>query len=140
MGRHSSIELLPAGAKAELDRRLSEGKLTLDGLLAELEESGVTVSRSALGRYRKGFEETAAKLRESREVARAFAKELGTGPEDEMGQMLIELVHTLAYRMMAGDQAEGFKSVDLMKLAITLKSLSSAKTESANTAMRIRKA
>ena len=74
MSRHSSIELLPDEDKRELDRQLSEGKLTLDQLVAALESRGVTVSRSALGRYRKGFEETAAKLRESRDVASAFAK------------------------------------------------------------------
>jgi DNA polymerase I-like protein with 3'-5' exonuclease and polymerase domains len=140
MGRRSSIGLLDPEVRAGLDKRLAEGRMTLDGLLAELEENGVEVSRSALGRYRKTFEETAAKLRESREVATAFAKELGTVPDDEMGRMLIELVHTLAFRMMSGDQAESFKTGDLMKLAIALKSLSSAKTDSANTAMRIRKA
>ena len=138
MGRHSSIELLPPGAKAELDRRLSEGKLTLDGLLAELEESGVTVSRSALGRYRKGFEETAAKLRESRDVASAFAKELGTVPNDEMGQLLIELVHTLSFRLLSSSRAESFKASDLMRMAMAIKSLSSAKSDSAKLAIQIR--
>jgi hypothetical protein len=138
VSRHSSIELLPADVRGELDRKLAAGQLTLDQLLDDLQDQGVSISRSALGRYRKTFEDTAAKLRESREVAQAFAKELGTVPNDEMGQMLIELVHTMAFRMMSQPEAEKFKTSDLMKLAITLKSLSAAQVDSTKLAMKIR--
>jgi hypothetical protein len=138
MARHSSIELLPPEVKTDLDKQLSQGKLTLDELLDNLEVQGVTVSRSALGRYRKTFEDTAAKLRESREVANAFAKELGTVPNDEMGQLLIEMVHTLSFRMLSSDKAESFKTSDLMKMAIALKSLSSARVDTTKLAMEIR--
>jgi hypothetical protein len=138
MSRISTIELLPSEIRSELDKKLAAGQLTLDQLLDNLDTAGVSVSRSALGRYRKTFEETAAKLRESREVAMAFAQELGTVPNDEMGQMLIELVHTLAFKMLSSPDAEKFKTSDLMKLAISLKSLSSAKVDTTKLAMEIR--
>jgi hypothetical protein len=138
VSRISTIELLPAEVKSDLDKKLASGQMTLDQLLDYLDEQGVMVSRSALGRYRKTFEDTAAKLRESREVATAFAKELGSVPNDEMGQLLIELVHTLTFKMLSSPQAESFKSSDLMKLAITLKSLSSAKVDSTKLALEIR--
>jgi hypothetical protein len=138
VSRHSSIELLPIEVKNELDKKLAAGQLTLDRLLDDLEDQGVTISRSALGRYRKTFEDTAIKLRESREVATAFAKELGTVPNDEMGQLLIELVHTMAFKMMSGPEADKYKPSDIMKLAITLKSLSSARVDATKLAIDIR--
>jgi hypothetical protein len=138
MGRHSTIELLDPEVRKDLDKQLAGGKLTLDQLIDFLETQEVTVSRSALGRYRKNFEETASKLRESRETAKAFAQELGTVPNDEMGQMLVELVNTMAFRLLSGPQADKFKSGDIMKLAVALKSLSSAKVDTTKLAMEIK--
>ncbi|MDR1656144.1 MAG: DUF3486 family protein [Deltaproteobacteria bacterium] len=138
MSRHSSIELLSPEVRSELDKKLAAGQLTLDQLIANLEDQGVAVSRSALGRYRKNFEDTAAKLRESREVATAFAKELGSVPNDEMGQLLIELVHTMAFRMLSSSEADKFNTSDLMKMAITLKSVSSARVDTTKLAIQIR--
>jgi len=136
MSRPSTIELLPPEEKAELDKLLASGRMTLDSLLDHLTVQGLSVSRSALGRYRKSFDEVAVKLRESREVAAAFAKELGAVPDDDMGQLLTELVHTLTFKVASADAK--FKPMDVMLLAKALKDLSSSKQTSTKLAMQIR--
>lgn len=139
MARLSSIKTLPEEIRADLDKRLAEGRFTLDSLVEFLEESGHTISRSALGRYSKQFDQVASKLRESREVAAAFARELGTVPNDEMGQMLTELVHTLTFKVsLAKTEDEDIEALDVMRLARALKDLSSSKQISTKLALEIR--
>ncbi|UQZ88310.1 hypothetical protein C4J81_15420 [Deltaproteobacteria bacterium Smac51] len=141
MARLSSIETLPPEVRADLDKRLAEGRFTLDTLIDYLEEQGHNISRSALGRYRQKFEEVAAKMRESREVAAAFARELGSVPGDDMGQMLIELVHTLVFKTsmnMANGDDEKLEAKEVMQLARSLKDLSSSKQMDARRIMEIR--
>jgi len=138
MSRLSTIKSLPPEARAALDSALAEGNLTLDELVSFLEEQGFTISRSSLGRYRKDFEEVAKKLRESREVAAAFARELGAVPGDEMGQLLLEMVHTLTFKACNADEEMAPK--DVMFLAQTIKNLTESRRLSARTAIEIRAA
>jgi len=138
MGRQSSIKSLPPDVKTALDSCLAEGNVTLDDLVKFLEEHGYTISRSSLGRYRQNFEEVAQKLRESREVAAAFARELGAVPGDEMGQLLLEMVHTLVFKVCNTDNA--LEPKDVMFLASTIKNLSESRRISARTALEIRAA
>lgn len=139
MARLSSIDTLPGEVRLDLDRRLAGGGMTLDTLVEYLEEQGHAISRSALGRYSKQFDQVAGKLRESREVAAAFARELGAVPNDEMGQMLTELVHTLTFKVsLAKSEDDEIDVRDVMHLARTLKDLSQSKQVSARLAMEIR--
>lgn len=141
MARQSTITTLPPEIRAELDKRLAEGRFTLDTLVDYLDEQGHAISRSALGRYSKQFDQVAVKLRESREVAAAFARELGAVPNDEMGQMLTELVHTLAFKVsLSRTESEGgdLDPKDVMHLARALKDLSSSKQISTRLALEIR--
>ena len=60
MGRKSSIDKLPSDVRAHIEKRLRENRLTLDELFADVREAFPDLaapSRSALGRYRMGFEE-----------------------------------------------------------------------------------
>ncbi|MCL2029538.1 MAG: DUF3486 family protein [Deltaproteobacteria bacterium] len=126
MTRQSTVKALPPELRAEVDRRLGEGRLTLDALVEYLEAEGWTISRSALGRYSQKFQEVAAKLRESREVATAFARELGPIPGDDMGRMLLELGHSLTFRVLnAADDGVGTREV--MQLAKTIKALTDSR-------------
>lgn len=143
MARKSSITGLPPEVRAELDQRLAEGRFTLNSLIDFLEEQGHVISRSALGRYSQKFDQVASKLRESREVAAAFAKELGAVPNDEMGQMLIEMVHTLAFKASLGQSDKSDKDVkamDVMLLAKAVKDLAGSKQISTKMALEIRAA
>jgi len=141
MTRTSTVKSLPTEIKASLDKLLAggapQGRLTLDALVEFLESKGWTISRSALGRYRQEFDQVAAKLRESREIAAAFARELGAIPGDEMGQMLLELVHTLTFRVL-NTEGEGIGPKEVMFLAKTIKDLQESRRVAARTAIEIR--
>jgi len=77
-GRVSSVIRLPTEVKAWLDqelvRRQFTGYLELESLL---EQQGYEVSKSALGRYGKKFKEEQKELRQSIEMAKAFAEVVG---------------------------------------------------------------
>ena len=88
MPRKSSIKQLPPPIKTEIDRLLSDGRTTIDEIVAHLQKLGVTVSRSAVGRYSQRFEDVSRKMREAREISTAFAKELGDFKNDEVGRVV----------------------------------------------------
>jgi|GEM_PF-1930597 len=77
-GRVSSVETLPPEIKAWLDQELVRlGFRDYDGLGQALKEQGWRVSRSALGRYGKRFKEEQKQLKQSIEMAKAFAEVVG---------------------------------------------------------------
>lgn len=128
MAKPSTIDTLPPELRAAFDRFLASRKdLTIDDVTAWLNEqlvdSGVqiTVSRSAVGRYRKTFEEAAAKIRESREIAAAFAREVGTTPDGNLGAQLVELVRGLAFKIATHSDPKLMDFGDLAKLAKSVK-------------------
>jgi len=129
MGRKSVIDLLPAKKRAAIDKLLQAPELTLDELVALVEiDLGVVISRSALGRRKQNFAEASAKIRETREVAQAFAQDLGASLADETGRHLVEILHTLIFRVTmakAGDDDDDDVK-ELMQLAKALKDLQSA--------------
>ena len=78
MGRKSSLRRLSPEILQEINRILSEGRLTLDELLEHLRGMGVdTISRSALGRQKQRIDKVAAKLRQSREIVDALVEKAG---------------------------------------------------------------
>lgn len=101
-GNRSSIEMeLPPETKAEFDRVLATGRLTLDGLVLWLQGKGYEISRSSVHRYKGRFDRMAERLRQSREVTQALARELGDVAEQgRHGQVLVEMARTLAFDMM----------------------------------------
>ena len=78
MGRKSTLRRLPPEIQTEINRILSEGRLTLDELLEHLRGLGVEgISRSALGRQKQKIDKVAAKLRQSREIVDALVEKTG---------------------------------------------------------------
>lgn len=145
MGRKSSITRLPKNVRKELDKKLMEGMLTLDQLQAFLAScDGVEKppSRSALGRYAKTFDDTAKKLRESREAARALAQELGPeSVEGEQGRLLVEMLRGLTFDLLYDLQNNPSAHTDvekLQRLSRTLKEMSHAMHLEQDFAKRIR--
>jgi len=140
MARKSTVKTLPTQIRAEVDRLLADGRYTLDDVVAHLRKLGADVSRSALGRYSKEFEAVAAKMREAREVTTAFAKELGELPDNDMGRMLAELLHTVVFKVLTNQTgADGAADAqDVMFLARSLKDLATANRMSAELEMKIR--
>ena len=145
MGRKSTVRGLEPQIRAEVDRLLAEGRFTLDQILEHLRSLGATPpSRSALGRYAQNFEKVAARLRESREVTRALAQELG--PESTaglQGNILIESMRTLTYDILQLRLAAGEGKIDpkeIASLAYTVKELSRAARYDQDYELKIREA
>lgn len=104
MPRHSSIKKLPKEIKAAIDGLLKEGRFTLDQIRSEvLGRYGdeAVPSRSALGRYKKNFDDLAKELRETREIADVWAQKLGSVPDSDIGKVVLEILRTLSYRVGA---------------------------------------
>lgn len=77
-GRVSTIVLLPPEAKAWLDQELVNRNFTGYIEMAELlATQGYEISKSALGRYGKKFKEEQKQLKQSIEMAKAFAEVVG---------------------------------------------------------------
>lgn len=140
MARKSTIKRLPPQLRKELDRLLTSGQYTLDQVVAHLRTMGADVSRSAVGRYSQEFEEVAKHLRESREIAAGFARELGELPEGDMGQVLVELVRSVVFRvaMRQTDKAEDIAPIELARLAKAVKDLASGAKTSVDMEVKIK--
>lgn len=77
-GRVSSVGTLPVEIKAWLDQELVRRQFTGYIELAELlAEQGYTIGKSSLGRYGKKFKEEQKALKQSIEMAKAFAEVVG---------------------------------------------------------------
>lgn len=99
MGRQSSIKRLPTNVRQHIERRLREGRFTLDELIEDLRAkfpAAEAPSRSALGRYKISFDEMAGRMREIEVGAAALVDELGEGVGDRAGALLAQAVTTLA--------------------------------------------
>lgn len=101
-GNRSRIEVeLAPEDKAEFDRLLATGRLTLDGLVMWLEGRGYEIGRSSVHRYKGRFDRMAARLRQSREVTQALAREMGDAAEQgQQGRVLVEMARSLVFDMM----------------------------------------
>lgn len=118
-GNRSAIETeLAPEDKAEFDRLLATGRLTLDGLVTWLAGKGYEISRSSVHRYRKRFDQVAERLRQSRAMTQALARELGdAAAQGQQGRMLVEMARTLIFDMMASlgpDQELGPKEIAML--------------------------
>ena len=145
MGRKSTVLQLPDSVRRELDRLLLEGKLTLDQLRAFLAGcDGVmdAPSRSALGRYAASYKETVSLLRESREMARGIAQELGPDSvEGEQGRLLVEMLRSFFFRAVRAkvdDPGADFDASEFARMARSLRDMSQAMSMEQDFARRIR--
>lgn len=104
MGNKSAMRGLPAKLLQEIDRQLAKGTITIAQIkekIASFEGVERVPSESAIGRYRKDFDDTAKSLREAREFARGLAMELGPEAlESDQGRMLVEILRTLAFKVL----------------------------------------
>lgn len=137
MPRKSNIDKLPKHVVQAVEFELAEANKTLDDLVLWLEDQGYEISRSSLGRYKKNFDEERAFLKESRDIAEAFARELGANTvSGEQGQLLVEMMHGLIMRfireqMRAGRDGEdggatGMDTEGFMQLARAIKDMQQA--------------
>lgn len=104
MGRKSKIDRLPEEAREALTRWLSNPAWTrqdatdaLHDLLDELGHEGERPAVDSVNRYAQRYEAQLRRMRERTEVANAWIGQFGRVPEGKLGQMVIQLVHGLAW-------------------------------------------
>lgn len=105
MAGKSSIHRLPAHIKTYIQKLLREDRMTLDAMLTDLQTrfpEQKSPSRSALGRYKLGFDELIDKARQQRDMAEAFVGALGEDASDKTGALLVEAISTLTYQAALG--------------------------------------
>lgn len=112
MGQKSSIETnLSDGEIKLLGKKISSGKWSVTGLTELLSEWGYEISRTAVGRYKKNYEdqikEDALALRESRLIVEALGKELGDSESlGEQGRLLVEMARNLTFDLIRKARTE----------------------------------
>ena len=132
MGRKSALRRLPPEILGEINRILSEGRLTLDELLEHLRSLGVEgISRSALGRQKQKIDKVAAKLRQSREIVDALVEK--TGPSTAVGKegrLLVQILRKLVYdhleKNLLSEEDDGPDNEGFFFLAKAIKEMSQA--------------
>lgn len=97
MTRKSSITQLDPAIREELDKLLREDRFTIREVVQHLQTLGADVSRSAVGRYHKQFDQIGKRMRESREIAAVWAQKIGNEPQGDIGRVVMEMLRTLAF-------------------------------------------
>ena len=116
MSRPSSIDELPDEIKSEIGRLRIQGA-TIDRIVEHLRglvgtSAGVEPpSRSAVGRHVKKMAVVGERLRRSRDVAEALAREMDGAPVSKMVQLNIELLHGAVFDLFS-QSADGIEDVD----------------------------
>lgn len=100
-GRMGRVQQLPAPVRAELDRLLATG-LTQKEILGIVNRElaalgGKPLGAAVLNRYASQQERAAGRMRDANAMAAAWTKQLGEAPEGDLGEMLGEMLKTLAY-------------------------------------------
>ena len=100
MGRKSSIDRLDPEIKAYIQAMLATGSMTLDEMIADLQErypvaaqAGNLPSRSAVGRYGQKLERRLAAIRASTEAAKIIQAHAGDN-KDARSEALTAMVQT----------------------------------------------
>ena len=93
--QHSRVsDELPAEMRAEVNRLLIEPGITYDDIKKYLDDNGYDISRSAIGRYGKGFLAVYQKLRIIEDKSKALVSEVGEGLvlEEAASKMFVQKI------------------------------------------------
>lgn len=135
MSCKSVFERMNPAVRAELDRMMAEGRLTLTELHEYLKAQGpealeleAVPSRSSIHRRQLSFKEEAERLRQEREATAALVQELGPeSTESEHGRFLVEMLRTLVSQFLRAkvtDRNGTYDSKEMARIAKTVRDLS----------------
>lgn len=127
MAPKSSMKTLAPAIQGAVIKALETGA-TIDDIVEQLAALGVRRSRSAVGRYAKSYADLAARQRDMRSVAEAFASDFG-GADNAEGKLLVQVLTSVGARMvlpLAGDDEPEIDPKDFHFLAKSVKELLSA--------------
>jgi hypothetical protein len=123
MPRRSSVARLDPRIREAVDAAIAEGRATIDELVALIAAQGGAASRSAVGRYRKTFEESLTRYREAQEVAGRWVQQFRADADGDVSRLLAEMLKTVAFQSLA--DTETAEAKDLMFLSNAIKNLAS---------------
>ncbi len=138
MARKSNIDRMPQQIQAAI-MRLREQGCTLDEILAHLADlhSQITISRSALGRHVQKLDRMVERMKHSRVVAEALARELGEDTGTKAARVNIELLHSAIMQLFVKLEEDadiaGGNPEDVMMLCKALDHLARAQKTSVDT-------
>ncbi len=101
--RKSNVSRLPAEQREYVDRLLREDRLTLDEMIADLQQRfpgqpASELSRSSLHRHDHSIEEAGREIREIEAASRAVVGELGEGFGAKSAEFLTQAVTVIAVK------------------------------------------
>ncbi|WP_433886077.1 phage protein Gp27 family protein [Pseudomonas vranovensis] len=144
MAGKSSISRLPPMVKAYIQKLLREDRMTLDDMLDDIRgrfPNEKAPSRSALGRFKQGFDQLTEKARQHREQAEAFVGAFGEDASDKTGVLLVEAISTLTYQAALGAHENDEVTIkEVATLARAAKATMEARTLSVKERQAIAKA
>lgn len=118
MGRKSSIDRLSEDVKSHIERRIAEGRMTLDELITELRETfpdeaseGGLPSKSAVHRYGQKLERRLSAIRASTEAAKIIQAQAGDD-KDARSEALTALIQTELFEAILDMQEANDEEVD----------------------------
>lgn len=133
MARKSTVDKLAPDVRSHIERALRENRLTLDELIADLQETFPAAekpSRSALGRYRQQFDVMVERMREQETMSRLLVSELGENPDDRAGALMVQSLSVLVNSSLAEAQDQELAIDDIRKLARATKDAIQARSAS----------
>ena len=117
----SKVHRLDPAVRQYIEQLLRADRFTLDEILDQVHErfpGQEAPSRSGLHRYKLGFEELTARMREIDRAANALVGELGEGVGEKSGALLAQAVTTLVTNAaLQAQTGEDLEIDDLRKLA-----------------------
>ncbi|ANK79403.1 MAG: hypothetical protein TEF_00315 [Rhizobiales bacterium NRL2] len=109
--RHQ-IDRLPSDVRQTIKRWLGDENRSVDDFTTFLAEllapHEISVSRSSAHRFMVNHERTASRLRQSREMTEALARELpDAAMQGKQGRLLVEMARTFVFDLLAQVDQEG---------------------------------
>lgn len=141
----SSIDRLPEEVREAIGRLRVQGR-TIDEILGHLKTLDVEVSRSALGRHVKSMAALKERLQASRNMATALVDRFGEQPDNKLGRLNLELMHSILMQTMtaSGEDEEGeqqpvvFNPQEAMFLSKALQQLAAAEKTDSDRQLKLR--
>lgn len=142
MGRKSSIVKLPKEIREAVDRAIREERATYDEIKAMVDRMGGSASRTAIADYARKARDQMQTYRQAQEIASVWAKHVGEQPNGDIAQLNLQLLSTLAFKVLSdiNERADGSVApMELMLLAKAVDHFSKADKTNLERELRVRK-
>lgn len=142
MGRKSSIVKLPPAIREAVDRAIREERATYDEIKAMVDSMGGSASRTAIADYARKAREQMQTYRQAQEVASVWAKRMEEQPSGDVAQLNLQLLSTLAFKVLSDINEREDTTVAPMELMLLSKAIdhfSKAERTTVERDLRVRK-